>query len=174
MVMNRYSVDQPSADEQRLIQGGRWPASSSSKAPKRRAPAHCAEHAGQQCSSARAASTDVTHRRHGERLWQCSSCRPQTSLISDTLFASTKLPLTRWFLALHSLIPGKTNMAALKLMRRGGICYRTACRVNCKIIQGMTERQAGTPAQQLRAPGRSCRRSGWLSSPARITPGGWC
>lgn len=30
--------------------------------------------------------------RHGERLWQCATCRHQTSLISDTLFATTKLP----------------------------------------------------------------------------------
>jgi hypothetical protein len=37
-----------------------------------------------------------------ERLWKCSACRHQTSLIPDTLFASTKLPLTRWFLTLHS------------------------------------------------------------------------
>lgn len=81
--------------------------------------------------------------RHGERLWQCSACRHQTSLISDTLFASTKLPLTRWFLALYLLTQSKTNMAALELMRHLGVCYRTAWRVKHKIMQGMTEREAG-------------------------------
>lgn len=80
--------------------------------------------------------------RHGERLWQCSTCRHQTSLISDTLFASTKLPLTRWFLALYLLTQSKTNMAALELMRHLGVCYRTAWRVKHKIMQAMTEREA--------------------------------
>lgn len=81
--------------------------------------------------------------RHGERLWQCAKCRHQTSLISDTLFASTKLPLTRWFLALYLLTQSKTNMAALELMRHLGVCYRTAWRIKHKIMQAMTEREAG-------------------------------
>lgn len=81
--------------------------------------------------------------RHGERLWQCSACRHQTSLISDTLFASTKLPLTRWFLALYLLTQSKTNVAALELMRHLGVCYRTAWRLKHKVMQAMTEREAG-------------------------------
>jgi hypothetical protein len=80
--------------------------------------------------------------RHGERLWQCCKCRHQTSLISDTLFASTKLPLTRWFLALYLLTQSKTNLAALELMRHLGVCYRTAWRIKHKIMQAMTEREA--------------------------------
>ena len=31
--------------------------------------------------------------RHGERMWQCSACRHQTTLLSGTLFEATKLPL---------------------------------------------------------------------------------
>jgi hypothetical protein len=81
--------------------------------------------------------------RHGERLWQCATCRHQTSLISDTLFASTKLPLTRWFLAMYLLTQSKTNMAALELMRHLGVCYRTAWRIKHKIMQAMAEREAG-------------------------------
>jgi hypothetical protein len=81
--------------------------------------------------------------RHGERLWQCATCHHQTSLISDTLFASTKLPLTRWFLAMYLLTQSKTNMAALELMRHLGVCYRTAWRIKHKIMQAMAEREAG-------------------------------
>ena len=40
------------------------------------------------------------------------------------MFASTKLPLTRWFLALYLLTQSKTNMAVLELMRHLGVCYR--------------------------------------------------
>lgn len=64
--------------------------------------------------------------RHGGRIWWCSAGRHQTSLISDTLFTSTKLPLTRWFLALYLLTQSKTNVAALELMRRFGACYPAA------------------------------------------------
>lgn len=80
--------------------------------------------------------------RHGDRLWQCSACRHQTSLISGTVFASTKLPLTRWFLALYLLTQSKSNMAALELMRHLGVCYRTAWRIKHKLMQAMTEREA--------------------------------
>ena len=40
--------------------------------------------------------------RHGERMWQCSACRHQTTLRSGTLFEATKLPLRTWFLALYA------------------------------------------------------------------------
>ena len=33
-------------------------------------------------------------------LYQCTSCRRQTSLIAGTIFASTKVPLRTWFRAM--------------------------------------------------------------------------
>ena len=36
-------------------------------------------------------------RRQGRSLFQCNACRHQASLIAGTMFASTKLPLTKWF-----------------------------------------------------------------------------
>ena len=50
--------------------------------------------------------------RHGERLWQCAKCRHQTSLISDTLFASTKMPLTRWLTSLRLLKSASSVVSA--------------------------------------------------------------
>ncbi len=81
--------------------------------------------------------------RHGERMWQCSACRHQTTLLSGTLFEATKLPLRTWFLALYLLTQSKTNVAALELMRHLGVCYRTAWRIKHKLMQAMTEREAG-------------------------------
>jgi len=46
---------------------------------------------------------------------QCHNCHHQTSLTSGTLFASTKLPLTKWFLAMHLLSQSKTGLSALAL-----------------------------------------------------------
>ena len=81
--------------------------------------------------------------RHGERMWQCSACRHQTTLLSGTIFEATKPPLRTWFLALYLLTQSKTNVAALELMRHLGVCYRTAWRIKHKLMQAMTEREAG-------------------------------
>lgn len=80
--------------------------------------------------------------RAGRRYWHCRDCRHQTSLLAGTLFASTKLPLTTWFLALYLLTQTKNGMAALELSRHLGVCYRTAWRVKHKLMQAMATRDA--------------------------------
>ena len=60
-------------------------------------------------------------RRQGRLYWQCASCRHQCSVISGTIFESTKLPLTRWFLAMHLLTQAKNNVSALELKRHLGV-----------------------------------------------------
>lgn len=79
--------------------------------------------------------------RGGLRYWQCSACRHQCSLVSGTLFAATKLPLTRWFLALQLLTQAKNNVSALELRRQLGVCYRTAWLVKHKIMEAMRLRE---------------------------------
>lgn len=81
--------------------------------------------------------------RAGRKYWHCRNCRHQTSLVAGTLFASTKLPLTTWFLALYLLTQTKNGMAALELMRHLGVCYRTAWRVKQKLMQAMAARDVG-------------------------------
>ena len=80
-------------------------------------------------------------RRAGRVYYQCRACRHQTTLTSGTIFESTRLPLTTWFLAMHLLTASKTNMSALTLMRHLGVCYDTAWKLKHKIMQAMTERE---------------------------------
>lgn len=40
-------------------------------------------------------------RRQDRLYFQCSGCRYQCSLVSGTVFESSKLPLPSWFLAMH-------------------------------------------------------------------------
>jgi ribosomal protein L37AE/L43A len=82
-------------------------------------------------------------RRGGLLYFQCTACRHQTSLISGTVFASTKLPLTRWFLAMHLLTQSKNNLAALELMRHLGVCYKTAWLIKHKLMEVMRAREDG-------------------------------
>ena len=82
--------------------------------------------------------------RRGTLLYlQCSACRYQASLISGTIFEATKLPLTRWFLAMHLLTQAKNNVSALELMRHLGVSYRTAWLVKHKLLEVMRQREQG-------------------------------
>ena len=80
-------------------------------------------------------------RREGRLYFQCIACRHQCSVISGTIFEATKLPLTRWFLAMHLLTQSKNNVAALELMRHLGVCYKTAWLVKHKLMEVMRVRE---------------------------------
>lgn len=69
----------------------------------------------------------------GRSLYQCKSCRHQISLISGTLFSSTKLPLTVWFLAIFLVTQSKEGMASLTLRRFLGISDKAALRMKHKL-----------------------------------------
>lgn len=75
--------------------------------------------------------------RQGRPYYQCSHCRQQTTLTAGTIFASTKLPLTRWFLAMHLLTQAKNNVAALELKRHLGVSYPSAWLIKHKLMQVM-------------------------------------
>jgi hypothetical protein len=64
----------------------------------------------------------------------------QTSLIAGTLFQSTHLPLTLWFLAIYLISQAKTGLSALALKRQLGVSYPTAWLVYQKLMQAMSER----------------------------------
>lgn len=78
----------------------------------------------------------------GRRLFQCHACHRQTSLTAGTLFGSTKLPLTRWFLAMFLLSQAKTGLSALELKRHIGVSYPTAWLMHHKIMTAMASREA--------------------------------
>lgn len=86
-------------------------------------------------------------RRDGQIYYQCSACRHQTTLLSGTVFAATKLPLRTWFLAIHLLTATKTNLAALELKRHLGVSYRSAWRLKHKVMQAMTDREESRQLQ---------------------------
>ena len=81
--------------------------------------------------------------RSGLRYWQCGACAHQCSLISGTIFEASKLPLTRWFLAMQLLTQSKNNVSALELMRQLGVCYRSAWLIKHKIMEAMRLRESG-------------------------------
>ena len=79
----------------------------------------------------------TSFRRAGRLYWQCAGCQYQCSVTSGTVFEATKLPLTRWFLAMQLLTQAKNNVAALELTRQLGVSYRTAWLIKHKLLQAM-------------------------------------
>ena len=80
--------------------------------------------------------------RRAQRLYfQCSGCRYQCSLVAGTVFESSKVPLTNWFLAMHLMTQAKNNVSALELKRHLGVSYPTAWLLKHKIMEVMTLRE---------------------------------
>ena len=80
--------------------------------------------------------------RDGSRkVFQCTACRHQASLIAGTIFQSTKLPLTVWFLAIYLISQAKTGLSALALRRQLGVSYPTAWLIHHKLMQVMADRE---------------------------------
>ena len=81
-------------------------------------------------------------RRQQRLYFQCSGCRYQCSLVAGTVFESSKVPLTSWFLAMHLMSQAKNNVSALELKRHLGVSYPTAWLLKHKIMEVMTLREA--------------------------------
>jgi ribosomal protein L37AE/L43A len=79
--------------------------------------------------------------REGRQYWQCNACRTQFTVTCGTVFQATKLPLTRWFLAMHLMTQSKNNVSALELKRHLGVRYKAAWLMKHKLLQVMTERE---------------------------------
>ena len=80
--------------------------------------------------------------RRVKRLYfQCSACRYQCSLISGTIFESSKLALAKWFVAMHLITQAKNGVSALELMRHVGVSWPTAWLMKHKLLQVMFERE---------------------------------
>jgi len=72
---------------------------------------------------------------------QCVECGYQCSVIAGTMFEATKLPLTRWFMALQLITQAKNGISALELMRQIGVSYPSAWLMKHKIMEAMRERE---------------------------------
>ncbi len=93
--------------------------------------------AGFTCPACGLMESRSTFRRAGRLYWQCAGCPHQCSVTSGTVFEATKLPLTRWFMAMQLLTQSKNNVSALELKRQLGVCYRTAWLVKHKLLEAM-------------------------------------
>ena len=101
-------------------------------------------------------SKAVYKRSHGYRM-KCRSCNKSFSVTAGTVFHSTKLPLSRWFLAITQILAAKKGISSLQLMRTLKVNKNTAWYIQRRlrkamksdaIIAGMIELSRGKPKNQ--------------------------
>lgn len=83
------------------------------------------------------------------KVYQCNGCHFQASVIRETIFASTKLPMKTWFLGIYLVTQSKDGMASLNLARTLGISYNAALRMKHKLQQTMKNRDDSKPLTGL-------------------------
>jgi len=73
------------------------------------------------------------------KVYQCNRCHYQTSVINETIFAATKLPLKTWFLGIYLITQSKDGISSLNMGRTLGISANAALRMKHKLQQAMKE-----------------------------------
>lgn len=74
------------------------------------------------------------------RLWKCrdKACRKQFSVLVGTIFESSKVPVSKWLLALYLMSAAKNGISALELQRHLGLgSYQTAWFMNHRLREAM-------------------------------------
>lgn len=60
------------------------------------------------------------------RVWKCADCKKQFSVLVGTIFEDSKIPLSKWLLAIHELNADKNGISSCELGRKLGITQKSA------------------------------------------------
>ena len=77
--------------------------------------------------------------RGARRSFQCNACRKQTSVKAGTIFASSKLPLSK---TIYLVTQSKKGISSIELGRRLGVTHTAAWMMKHKLAQVMLARNA--------------------------------
>lgn len=89
------------------------------------------------CKSKRSSKRLETHRH------LCNSCNRSYSVLVGTIFESTKLPLSQWFLAISLILNAKKGLSARQLSRDLGINRKTGWYLQMRIRKAMQDGEDG-------------------------------
>ena len=70
-------------------------------------------------------------------MFQCSDCRYQFSVTTDTIMHDTHLPLRKWLVAIYLIIEGKKSISARQLGRTINVAYKTAWHLSHRIREAL-------------------------------------
>jgi transposase-like protein len=78
-------------------------------------------------------------RKTKEFRYTCHNCKRSYSVLVGTLFESTKLPITKWFFAIHLITNAKKGISSLQLARDLHVNKNTAWFLQKRIRQAMKD-----------------------------------
>lgn len=67
----------------------------------------------------------------------CKKCKKSFSVLSDTIFEDTRLPLPTWFQIINLMLNAKSGIAAKEIERNIGVTYKTAYYTAMRVRIGM-------------------------------------
>lgn len=83
-------------------------------------------------------STNVTKFKN-ELRWHCNDENKSYSVLKDTIFEGTRLPLQKWFYAIHLMLSAKKGLSAMQLARNLDVSWNTAWYTSMRIRCAMQD-----------------------------------
>jgi transposase-like protein len=80
---------------------------------------------------------------HRAGLYQCNECRQQFTATVGTLFERSKIPLSKWLMAMFLLSASKKGMSAMQLHRMLGVSYKSTWFMMHRIREAMNDGMPG-------------------------------
>lgn len=71
------------------------------------------------------------------RVWKCGSCRKQFSVLTGTIFESTKISLRKWLFVLFEMVANKNGIAAREIERKYDLTAKSAWFMTQRIREAM-------------------------------------
>jgi len=81
----------------------------------------------------------VSGEKHRSGLYYCNECKGQFTVTVGTVFERSKIPLSKWWLAIYLLGSSKKGMSSHQLHRMLGVTYKTAWFMTHRIREAMRE-----------------------------------
>jgi transposase-like protein len=72
-------------------------------------------------------------------LYYCGACKSQFTVTVGTIFERSKVPLSKWWMAIHLMASSKKGMSAHQLHRMIGVSYQTAWFMEHRIREAMRD-----------------------------------
>ena len=72
-------------------------------------------------------------------LYYCGDCKKQFTVTVGTIFERSKVPLSKWWMAIHLMASSKKDMSAHQLHRMLGVAYQTAWFMEHRIREAMRD-----------------------------------
>lgn len=80
-----------------------------------------------------------TYKRRNSKRFTCNNCNRSFSVTSGTIFHSSRLPLSKWFLAISVILSAKKGISSLQLARTIGVNKNTAWYMQKRLRTAMQE-----------------------------------